>query len=288
MTAPAPERIAPKSIFADETIIDFIIRKYCDALPLYRQRAVLMRDLGIDVALTTINDAVLRVGELLIPVVDTMKHDLVTGGYIQADETHVDVQTPEKKGSTTAPSSGSTVRRQRRVFDFEMTRGKTVAAEFFKNYGGILHTDGYVVYENDIGTKDLIHACCLAHARRGFIDAIKVLTKAQAPDVRLERAVALMGRLVRDRPPGARAEPVARRSPCATSGARPRVARRVTYAAHCDASLRHNSAAVGCRQGHQLHAEALGGTDTVPQTSCHRTIDELGGKFNEANCYRKA
>jgi len=34
-TAPAPERIAPKSIFADETIIDFIVRKYCDALPLF-------------------------------------------------------------------------------------------------------------------------------------------------------------------------------------------------------------------------------------------------------------
>ncbi len=83
-TAPSPERIAPKSVFADETIIEFIIRKYCDALPLYRQRAILMRDLGIDVALTTINDAVLRVGELLIPVVDTMKRDLVTGGYIQA------------------------------------------------------------------------------------------------------------------------------------------------------------------------------------------------------------
>ena len=97
-TPPAPERIAPKSIFADETIVEFIIRKYCDALPLYRQRTILMRDLGIDVALTTINDAVLRVGELLIPLVDTMKRDLLTGGYIQADETHVHVQTPEKKG----------------------------------------------------------------------------------------------------------------------------------------------------------------------------------------------
>lgn len=192
-TAPSPERIAPKSIFADETIIDFIIRKYCDALPLYRQRAILMRDLGIDVALTTINDAVLRVGELLIPVVDAMKRDLVTGGYIQADETHVGVQTPDKKGSNhraffwqySAPGKGV-------VFDFEMTRGKTVATEFFKDYGGILHTDGYVVYEKDIGTKDLIHACCLAHARRGFIDAIKVQTKAQAPDARLERVVKLM------------------------------------------------------------------------------------------------
>ena len=152
-TAPAPVRIAPKSIFADEIIIDFIVRKYSDALPLYRQRAILMRDLGIDVALTTIDDAVLRVGELLIPLVGTMKRDLLTGGYIQADETHVGVQTPDKKGENhkayfwqySSPGKGV-------VFDFEMTRGKQVAKEFFKDYGGILHTDGYVAYEKDIGT----------------------------------------------------------------------------------------------------------------------------------------
>ena len=193
VTAPAPARIAPKSIFADETIIDFIVRKYCDALPLYRQRAILMRDLGIDVALTTIDDAVLRVGELLIPVVETMKRDLLAGSYIQADETYVGVQTPEKKGENhkayfwqySALMKGV-------VFHFEMTRGKQVAKEFFKDYGGILHTDGYVAYEKDIGTKGMIHACCMAHARRGFIDAIKVQTKAHATDAKLERAVALM------------------------------------------------------------------------------------------------
>ena len=74
----------------------------------------------------------------------------------------------------------------------QMTRGKQVAKEFFKDYGGILHTDGYVAYEKDIGTKGMIHACCMAHARRGFIDAIKVQTKAHATDAKLERAVALM------------------------------------------------------------------------------------------------
>jgi transposase len=192
-TAPAPERIAPKSIFADETIVEFIMRKYCDSVPLYRQRAILMRDLGIDVALTTINDAVLRAGQLLIPIVDAMKRDLLAGSYIQADETHVGVQTPEKKGENhraffwqySAPAKGV-------VFDFEMTRSKKVAKEFFKDYGGILHTDGYVAYEKDIGAEDLIHACCLAHARRGFIDAIKVQAKGQAVDARLERIVALM------------------------------------------------------------------------------------------------
>lgn len=96
-TAAVLARIAPKSIFADETIIEFIIRKYADSLPLFRQQAILRRDLGIDVALSTINDAVLRVGELLIPIVAGMARDLRTGGYIQADETYCGVQTPDKK-----------------------------------------------------------------------------------------------------------------------------------------------------------------------------------------------
>jgi len=126
-------------------------------------------------------------------MVEVMKRDLLQGAYIQADETYVEVQTPEKKGENhrayfwqySAPAKGV-------VFDFEMTRSKKVAEEFFKDYGGILHSDGYVAYEKDIATKDLIHACCWSHARRGFIDAIKVQDRGKAADAKLERAVALM------------------------------------------------------------------------------------------------
>src|SRR5487761_2126500 len=46
-TAAVPERIAPKSIFSDEVIIEFLVGKYCDSVPIYRQRAILWRDLGI-------------------------------------------------------------------------------------------------------------------------------------------------------------------------------------------------------------------------------------------------
>lgn len=192
-TAAVLARIAPKSIFADETIIEFILRKYADSLPLFRQQAMLRRDAGIDVALSTINDAVLRVGELLIPVVDGMARDLLTGGYIQADETYCGVQTPEKKGQNhrawfwqySAPAKGV-------IFDFEMTRGREVPQRFFKNYGGILHTDGYAAYEKDVGNKDMIRACCWAHARRRFIDALKVQTKGHVADSKVERVVALM------------------------------------------------------------------------------------------------
>ena len=192
-TAAVPERIAPKSIFSDEVIIDFLVGKYSDSLPIYRQRGILWRDLGIDVALTTMNDGVLRAGELLIPVVDVMLRDLLTGGYIQADETYCGVQTPERKGENhkaffwqySSPGKGV-------VFDFEMTRSGEVPKAVFKDFSGILHTDGYAGYNEDVGAKGMVHACWMSLARRKFIDALKVREKARATDAELERVVVLM------------------------------------------------------------------------------------------------
>jgi len=194
--AASPVRIAPKSIFSDEMIVDFLVGKYCDSTPIYRQCATLKRDLGIEIARSTINDGVLRVGEMLIPILAEMKRDLLAGNYIQADETPIGVQTPDKRGQThrayfwqfSAPGKGV-------IFNFEMTRSKKVAQSFFKSYGGILHTDGYVAYEKDIGAKEMIHACCWSHSRRGFIDALKVQQKANAASHELERAVVLMDSL---------------------------------------------------------------------------------------------
>jgi len=128
--AASPVRIAPRSIFSDEMIIDFLVGKYCDSNPIYRQCAMLKRDLGIEIARSTINDGVLRVDEMLIPILAEMKRDLLAGNYIQADETPIGVQTPDKRGQThrayfwqfSAPGKGV-------IFNFEMTRSKKVLGD---------------------------------------------------------------------------------------------------------------------------------------------------------------
>jgi hypothetical protein len=81
------------------------------------------------------------------------------------------------------------------VFDFEMTRSGAVPRAFFKDYRGILQTDGYSAYGDDVGAEGMIHACCLAHARRKFIEAVKVRAKSERPDADSERVVALMDAL---------------------------------------------------------------------------------------------
>jgi transposase len=59
------------------------------------------------------------------------------------------------------------------VFDFQLGHGRDGPAKFLKDWNGILQTDGYQAYDQ-VGGPDLIHVGCWAHARRKFVDAVKV------------------------------------------------------------------------------------------------------------------
>jgi transposase len=174
VVAPAPERIIAKSLVSDQVIIDTVVAKYCDSLPLYRQSAILKRDTGLDIGRSTMDGWVMQVGELLLPVVGVMKRELLAGSYIQADETPVGVQMHDKRGKNHQSylwqygSPGKGV-----VFDFRMGREREGPRLFLGEFNGILQTDGYCAYDR-VGGPKMVHACCLAHARRKFIEAVKL------------------------------------------------------------------------------------------------------------------
>jgi transposase len=174
VAAPAPERIIEKSLVSDRVVIDTVVAKYSDHLPLYRQSVILQREAGIDIGRATLDGWVMRVGELLIPMVDVMRRELLGGSYLQADETPVDVQLHNGRGQNHQaylwqygqPGGGV-------VFDFCMGRGREGPKDFLGQFQGILQTDGYVAYES-VGGPKLVHAGCWAHSRRKFFDAVKL------------------------------------------------------------------------------------------------------------------
>jgi transposase len=174
-TAPIAARIIDKSLVSDGIIIDTIVGKYGNHSPLYRQSAILLRDAGIDIGRATMCGWIMTVGEMLAPVVGAMRTQLLAGNYIQADETTVDVQTHDRRGKNHQAylwqygSPGGSV-----VFDFRMGRGREGPARFLDKFEGILQTDGYIAYESGVGDPKMVHAACWSHARRGFVDAVKV------------------------------------------------------------------------------------------------------------------
>ena len=169
--APVPAKIIDKGLVSDRVVIDTVISKYSDHLPLYRQSAMLERETGVEISRATLDGWVMRVGELLIPVAAAMGRELVGGSYIQADETPVDVQMHDGRGQNHQAylwqygKPGSSV-----VFDFRLGRGREGPKAFLGNFEGLLQTDGYVAYEK-VGGPKLVHACCWAHARRKFFEA---------------------------------------------------------------------------------------------------------------------
>ncbi len=98
VSAPLPPRIIEKCLASDRIVIETVVGKYCNHTPLHRQSMILERDLGLEIRRATLDGWVLKVGELLIPMVAAMRRELISGSYIQADETPVDVQMHEGRG----------------------------------------------------------------------------------------------------------------------------------------------------------------------------------------------
>lgn len=174
VTAPVPKRIIDKGLVSDGVVIDTIIRKYCDHLPLYRQSRILQREAGLELSRGTMDGWVMQVGQLLIPVVQGMKNELLQGGYIQADETPVAVQMHDGRGRNHQAylwqysRPGGAV-----IFDFRLGRGREGPKQFLGSYAGVLQTDGYQAYEQ-VGGPGMVHAACWTHARRGFAEVVKL------------------------------------------------------------------------------------------------------------------
>jgi len=177
--APAPVRIIERSLASDRVVIDTVVSKYADHLPLYRQSAILQREAGIDLSRATLDGWVMRVGELLRPITVAMGQELLSGSYIQADETTVGVQVHDGRGKNHQAylwqysRPGGPV-----VFDFRMGREREGPKRFLSNFEGILQSDGYGAYDQ-IGGEGIVHAACWAHARRKFFDAVKLNPKDQ-------------------------------------------------------------------------------------------------------------
>ena len=174
VTAPTPERIIEKGLVSDRVVIQTLVRKYCEHLPLYRQSMILNLETGLELSRATMDGWVMQVGQMLIPVVGAMKNELLGGSYLQADETPVAVQMRDRRGHNHQAylwqysRPGGAV-----VFDFRLGRGREGPKQFLGKFSGILQTDGYIAYEK-VGGPGMVHAGCWSHARRGFCDVVKL------------------------------------------------------------------------------------------------------------------
>lgn len=168
-----PSRPLPKAMAGEGLLAQVVIDKYVDHLPLYRQMQRFERT-AIKLPYSTLTDWVSATCELITPLFNALKAEVLQSGYLHADETPVKVIDKDKKGET---HRGYYWVYQNSIdkivfFDYQEGRGREGPMEILEHFKGYLQTDGYVAY--DIFDKrpniTLIH--CMAHARRMFNEAL--------------------------------------------------------------------------------------------------------------------
>jgi len=204
--APLPPSVVPQGQPGASLVAHVLLSKFVDHLPLYRQREQFAR-LGVNFPKSTLGDWVEKGAAWLQPVVRQMKLQLLSGDYLQVDETPVRVQDPEVEGKCAtgwlwvASTPGGDV-----IFEFRQGRGKEFAQELIGNFKGYLQRDGYGAYGALArGNRALVPVGCWAHARRKFIEAVEYQTNEAGELVNEVRKLYLVEGRARDEDLGAEA-----------------------------------------------------------------------------------
>lgn len=172
--APMPMLPIAKSYAGASVLADIIIDKYVNHLPFYRQ-VQMFKQAGISIAPATVNGWFSEVADLLRPAYLRLKELVLSSDYIQSDETTLPVINDEKHQAVKGYIWMIRAVIPRLVlFHYDQgSRAQKVALGLFKDYKGVIQSDGYTVYDMYENKKGVSPIGCWAHARRYFEEALK-------------------------------------------------------------------------------------------------------------------
>lgn len=172
--AKAPAPLIPHSYASASAATDIFIKKYIDALPLYRQEQIWKR-YGVNLNRGTLANWVITLADMYLKMIwKKMKEYLLKFPVIHTDETALQVnkepgRTPQQESRIWAYSSSKRAKFQIRLFQYEQSRKGACATNFLEEFAGILVSDGYSGYGVTGGN---IRAGCWAHMRRKWLEAM--------------------------------------------------------------------------------------------------------------------
>jgi transposase len=193
-TAPMPPQPIPKSLASPTLLAQIAVSKYADGLPLYRQETMFRR-LGIDLPRASLANWMVKTGELVQPLLNLLRDDLLASGFVQCDETRYQVLKEPGKAATSqsylwvqlAPEPGVV------LYDYDASRSAEVPKRLLAGFEGFLQTDGYEGYGAIGQEPGITHVGCWAHARRKFDEALKAQKSSAKKKRSLKESKAFQG-----------------------------------------------------------------------------------------------
>ena len=199
VVAPAPERPVDGGMPTEAMIVQVVVSKFCDSLPLYRQAQMLARQ-GIAIDRATLSNWVGRACWWLTPLYELVLGTVLSSEKVFADDTTLPVLDPGRGRTKTGrlwcyavddrPWRGPSHPAAAYVYS-EDRKGERPAAHL-TDFAGVLQVDGYAGFKRLAGERadgSVRLAFCWTHMRREFFQfhastksplAAEVLTRVAA------------------------------------------------------------------------------------------------------------
>ncbi len=173
LIAPMPSMPIDKCLAGATLLAIIIIDKYCDHIPLYRQRARLKRA-GIFISSSTFDGWFKQSCDLLFPLYEALCKEVFSCDYLGVDETPIPVMDKETKGKTHRGWYWvfHDVLNGLVVFNYKPGRDGDAPEDHLKDFKGHLQTDAYGVYKKYETRPGIIPVGCMTHNRRYYDKAL--------------------------------------------------------------------------------------------------------------------
>lgn len=171
---PAEYRVIPGAVATAGLLAYLMVAKYCDHLPFYRLQQIFHRRHRVVIDRNAMCHWIGRCEELLERLHEAQRKELVSGQYLQIDETFIKLLDPDSPGKARKSYFWVIVRpREGVLFQFDPGRAHTVALEMLEGFAGRLQSDGFAAY-GTLAAKNpgLTRFACWAHVRRKFVEAL--------------------------------------------------------------------------------------------------------------------
>jgi transposase len=171
VTAEGPERPIPRIMAGASLLAHLATSKFAYHLPLYRQEQIFASQ-GIEISRKTMCMWLGAVAELLAPIVEEMKRELLELPLIQSDDTTIRYQDHSRRGQTACGYLWAYSKPwEEVVFDFRTDRSRAGPVEFLAGYQGAVQADGYAGYNELFRRDGVVHVGCMAHVRRKIYES---------------------------------------------------------------------------------------------------------------------
>ncbi|CAN5142104.1 IS66-like element ISPsy5 family transposase [soil metagenome] len=198
-TASMPAQPIPRSIASSGLLSHVLVSKFQDHLPLYRQEQMLRR-IGVDIPRATLSLWVIRSAALFAPMIKLMHKNILAYDVSYSDETPVQVLKEPNKGVKSKKYmwlfAGGAPDKFCFYYRYHHSRAHDVPLAFFDGYKGYIHCDGFPGYDTLAAKSiDITLSGCLYHARRKFVEIIKIIKAKEGVAHDVVKYIAALARI---------------------------------------------------------------------------------------------